>query len=228
MHIVFDIILVALFAFFLLRGYFKGFLKMILSLGRLILSAVITVIFGGAFAGWIDQKFVNPPVFNAVHDKVVELAGDTITNVESFVDELPAAIKNFVDAETLANKYGDANVSVNTMINDISVTVSNSISIVISTIVGYALLFVLSFVILTVAIFLIGRFVKNSPFKKGDKLLGLAVGAVSGLIVVALVSIVMYLIIYALGDLSAYENSVVFKFTKDINIFGFILDKLIG
>ncbi len=228
MSIVFDVLLVVLFAFMAIRGYFKGFMKMILSFGRLVLAVVITIIFGSAFSGWINEKFINPPIFDWVHGKLSELAGGAVTNVEEFLDGLPGIFKNFVDSEAFRDKYGDAGASVDTLVTDVSTSVSGAMSAVISTVVGYVLLFVLSFVILTVVIWVVGKFAKLPLIKTGDKLLGLAVGAVSGLLAVALVASVLYLIVYLTGDLSAYENSVIFKFIKDINVFGFIFDKLLA
>ena len=228
MNIVFDILLVALFAFMAIRGYFKGFMKMVLSFGRLILAVVITLVFGSAFSGWIDEKFINPPIYDWVFGKISELAGNAVTNVDEFLNGLPGIFKNFVDYEGFQDKYGEAGASVDALVTDVSTSVSGAMSAVVSTVVGYVLLFALSFVILTVVIWLVGKFADLPLLKTGDKLLGLAVGAVSGLLAVALVASVLYLIVYLTGDLSAYENSVVFKFVKDINVFGFIFDKLLG
>ena len=89
-------------------------------------------------------------------------------------------------------------------------------------------MFLILFAILSVVIFFVEKFAKLPLIETGNKLLGLAVGAVSGLLAVALAASILYAIIYVTGDLSAYENSVIFKFVKDINVFGFIFDKLIS
>ncbi|MBQ9779950.1 MAG: CvpA family protein [Clostridia bacterium] len=227
MNIVFDVILLALFAFMAIRGYFKGFMKMVLSLGRLVLAVIITIIFGSAFSGWIDEKFINPPIFEWVHGKISELAGNAVTNVDEFLEGLPGIFKNFLDSEAFQEKYSGAGASVDALVTDVSTSVSGAMSAVISTVIGYVLLFVLSFVILTIIIWLVGKFTELPLIKTGDKLLGLAVGAVSGLLAVALAASVLYLIVYLTGNLSAYENSIIFKFVKDINVFGFIFDKLL-
>lgn len=164
MNVLFDLVLVVLFGFMVLRGYLKGFLKTVLGFGRLILTVIITAIFGGMFSRWIDHTFVH---------------GHTMSSV-------------------------------------------------LSAVIGYVLLFTVTYVALTVVIHLVGIITKLPIIRTGDKLLGLAVGAVSGLLTVALVASVLYLIVYLTGELSAYENSVIFKFVKDINVFGFIFDKLIG
>ncbi len=228
MNIVFDILLVALFAFLAIRGYFKGFMKMVLSFGRLVLAVAITLIFGSAFSGWINEKFINPPIYDWVYGKISDLAGSAVSNVDEFLEGLPGIFKNFVDSDAFQDKYGDAGASVDALVTDVSTSISGAMSSVISTVLGYVLLFAISFVVLTIVIWLVGKFADLPILRTGDKLLGLAVGAVSGLLAVALVASVLYIIVYLTGDLSAYENSVIFKFVKDINVFGFIFDKLIG
>lgn len=228
MNIVFDILLVALFAFLAIRGYFKGFMKMVLSFGRFVLAVAITLIFGSAFSGWINEKFINPPIYDWVYGKISDLAGSAVSNVDEFLEGLPGIFKNFVDSDAFQDKYGDAGASVDALVTDVSTSISGAMSSVISTVLGYVLLFAISFVVLTIVIWLVGKFADLPILRTGDKLLGLAVGAVSGLLAVALVASVLYIIVYLTGDLSAYENSVIFKFVKDINVFGFIFDKLIG
>lgn len=228
MNVLIDILLIALFAFMAIRGFFKGFMKMVLSFGRLVLAMVITLVFGSAFSGWIDKTFVNPPIYEWVHGKLSELAGGAVTNVDEFLNSLPAAFKGFVDSEAFRDKYGEAGASVDALVTDVSTSVSGAMSAVLATVIGYILLFAISFAILTVVIWLVGKFAELPILKSGDKLLGLAVGAVGGLIAMALAASVLYLIVYLTGDMSAYENSVIFKFVKDINVFGFIFDKLLG
>ena len=228
MNIVFDILLVVLFLFMTIRGYFKGFMKMVLSFGRLVLAVAITLIFGSAFSGWINEKFINAPVYDWVFGKISDLAGNAVSNVDEFLNDLPGIFKNFVDSEAFQDKYGEAGASVDALVVDVSTSVSGALSNVISTVLGYVALFLLSFIVLTIVIWLVGKFADLPLLRTGDKLLGLLVGAVSGLLAVALVASVLYLIMSLTGDLSAYENSVVFKFVKDINVFGFIFDKLLG
>lgn len=164
MNVLFDIVLVALFGFMVLRGLIRGFLKTVLSFGRLMITVILTVLLGGRFSGWIGNTF-------------------------------------FPD---------------------------HAMSSVLAAVIGYVLLFIIIYIALTVVIHLVGIITKLPLLRTGDRILGLLVGAVSGLLAVALVSSVLYLILYLSGDLSAYENSTVFKFVKDMNVFGFIFDKLIG
>ena len=91
MQLVIDILLIAIFALLVFRGWWRGFMKSILSLGRLILSLVITILFGSAFAAWIDAKFVNPPVFEAVFKKFSDVAAEITASAEGGIDALVVA-----------------------------------------------------------------------------------------------------------------------------------------
>lgn len=228
MHILFDIVLLALFAFLMLRGYFRGFIKTVLSFGRLVLAVLVTLIFGAAFSGWIDKTFVNPPVFDFVYGKLYMLAGDAVENISEFVSDLPTALKGFVDSAALEEKYGAAGVSADVLVTDVATSVSGAVSSVISTVIGYVLLFALSFVVLTVVIFILNKVVKLPVIKTGDRILGLVLGVVSGLIAVSLVSAILYAIIYVSGNMEIYERSLIFKLVQRLNVFGFVFDRLLG
>ena len=54
MHVLFDILLLAVFAFFVVRGWMRGFVKSVLSFGRTVLSVLLTIAFGGVFASWLS------------------------------------------------------------------------------------------------------------------------------------------------------------------------------
>lgn len=228
MHILFDILLVVLFGFLVLMGYLRGFMKTVLSFGRLFLTVILTLLFGSAFSGWIDKTFVNPKVFESVYAKVSEVAGNAAEGVEGLIERIPAAFRGFVDTAALQDKYGEGGATMEAMVTDVSHTISDAMSIVISTVIGYLLLFVIIFILLTVAIFIVGKLVKLPVIKGCDKFLGLGVGVISGLIAVTLVSTVLYAIVYVTGDMSAFDNSVIFKLVHKINFFGFVLDKIIG
>lgn len=220
MNIVFDIVLIALFGFLLIRGYLKGFMKTILGFGRFVLAVIITLIFGAQFSGWIDVTFVNPPIYNAIYGKISEMASLATGSVDTFLADITEKYGNFIDTTSL--QVGD---SVDPLVESVSQSISGAISIVVSTIIGYILLFVLSFVLLTVVIFLVSKFAKLPVIGKVDKILGLVVGLVSGLVAASLLGTVLYAI--ATLFTPAEEISGVLKFVHDLNFFGFVFDKIL-
>ena len=206
MQLVIDILLIAIFALLVFRGWWRGFMKSILSLGRLILSLVITILFGSAFAAWIDAKFVNPPVFEAVFKKFSDVAAEITASAEggidALVEKIPDAFRGYLDLESV-----DPTAEINALVEEWSHTVANGISRVISLILGYILLFVLSFIVLTIVIFIVGKLAKLPAIKTVDKLLGLVVAIFSGAIAVIIVSIILGAILGLIGQGEIVEGS---------------------
>ena len=164
MQIVIDILFAVVFLLLVFRGWKRGFMKSVLSLGRLVLSLIITVVFGATFAAWIDAKFVNPPVFDAVFKKFSEVAAEVTATAEggidALVEKIPEAFRGYLDLETL-----DPTAEINALVEEWSHTVADGISKVIATVIGYILLFALAFLALTIVIFIVSKATK-APSKE--------------------------------------------------------------
>ena len=206
MQLVIDILLIAIFALLVFRGWWRGFMKSILSLGRLILSLVITILFGSAFAAWLDAKFVNPPVFEAVFKKFSDVAAEVTASAEggidALVEKIPEAFRGYLDLESV-----DPTAEINALVEEWSHTVADGISRVISLILGYILLFVISFVVLTVVIFIVGKLAKLPAIKTVDKLLGLVMGVISGAVAVIIISVILSAVLGVIGQGEVVEAS---------------------
>lgn len=215
MQLVIDILLIVIFGLLVFRGWWRGFMKSVLSLGRLILSLVITILFGSAFAAWIDEKFVNPPVFEKVYAKFSDIAAEVTASaeggVDALVEKIPEAFRGYLDLEAV-----DPTAEINALVEQWSHTVADSISKVISTVIGYILLFVIAFVVLTVVIFIISRFSKLPAIKTVDKLLGLVVGIVSGAIAVIFISVILGAILGVVGQAEIVEGSFMLRLFSGI------------
>lgn len=206
MQLVIDILLIVIFGLLVFRGWWRGFMKSVLSLGRLILSLVITILFGSTFAAWIDARFVNPPVFEKVFTKFSEVAAEVTASAEggvnALVEKIPEAFRGYLDLESV-----DPTAEINALVEEWSHTVADSISKVIATVIGYILLFVLAFLVLTVVIFIVTRFAKLPAIKTVDKLLGLVVGIVSGVVAVIFISVILSAILGVVGQDALVEGA---------------------
>lgn len=206
MQLVIDVLLIIIFALLVFRGWMRGFMKSVLSLGRLILSVLITILFGSAFAGWIDATFVNPPVFDTVFKKFSDIAAEVTATAEggidALVEKIPEAFRGYLDLESI-----DPASEINALVEEWSHTVADSISKVIATVLGYILLFALSFILLTVVIFIVGKLAKLPALKTVDKLLGLAMGAVSGVVTVIFISVILSALFGVFGQADVVEGS---------------------
>ena len=215
MQLVIDVLFMAVFAIPVFRGWRRGFTKSILGLGRLILSLVVTILFGSAFAGRIDETFINPPVFEAVSKKFSSIAAEVTASAEggiyALVEKIPEAFRGYLDLTTV-----DPTAEINALVEQWSRTVADGISKVISLILGFVLLFVISFILLTVAIFIVNKLVKLPVIQSVDKILGLAVGAFSGAVTVVVLSILLSAILGLVGQGELEEGSFMLRLFSGI------------
>ena len=215
MQLVIDILLIVIFGLLVFRGWWRGFMKSVLSLGRLILSLVITIVFGASFAAWIDAKFVNPPVFEAVFKKFSDVAAEVTASAEggidALVEKIPEAFRGYLDLESV-----DPTAEINALVEEWSHTVADGISKVIATVIGYILLFVLAFLVLTLVIFIVTRFAKLPAIKTVDKLLGLVVGLFSGAAVVIFISVILSALLGIFGQEALVEGSFMLRLFSGI------------
>lgn len=210
MQLVIDILLIAVFAIMVFRGWWKGFMKSVLGLGRMVLSIIIVIAFGSPFSAWIDGKFVNPPVFNAVFKKFSEI-GDEISatangSVDALAEKIPDIFRGHLDLSNL-----DPTAEIDALVEQWSHTVADSLSKIIATVIGYVLLFIIAFVVLTIVIFIVDKVAKLPLLKTADKILGLVLGAVSGILAVMVVSVILGALLGALGQGDVVENSFMLK-----------------
>ena len=213
MQLIIDLLLLAVFAVLALIGWWRGFLKAIFSLGRLALSLILTVLFGSAFAGWLDRILVNPPVYEAIHRKFTELATEAANTAQGGVDALaqkiPRIFQGYLDLENL-----DPASDLYALADSWSLTVAGGISKVISTIIGYVLLFVIAFLALSIAIFILGKLVEQIRFiRTTDKILGLLLGILGGAAAVLILSVVISLILPLIGQESVAQSSLMLRLT---------------
>lgn len=215
MQLVIDILLVVIFGLLVFRGWWRGFMKSVLSLGRLILSLVITIVFGASFAAWIDAKFVNPPVFEAVFKKFSDIAAEVTASAEggidALVEKIPEAFRGYLDLESV-----DPTAEINALVEQWSHTVADGISKIVATVIGYILLFILAFLVLTMVIFIVTRFAKLPAIKTVDKLLGLVVGLFSGAVAVIFISAILSAILGVIGQEAVVEGSFMLRLFSGI------------
>lgn len=78
--------------------------------------------------------------------------------------------------------------------------------------VSYALLFVLSFVAMTLLIWFVSKWVRRIPIiKHCDKILGIVLGVITGLVAVSVISCMLYLILRLAGADEVLDQSLAFK-----------------
>lgn len=101
-----------------------------------------------------------------------------------------------------------------------------------SRVLGYICVFIVTFIGATILIFIFKQ-IKIPIISKLDKLLGILIGAALGVLTVSLIAVMLNSLLSAMTWISnndtyieVYNNSYVFKFINEFNIFGFIKDVL--
>lgn len=226
MNIVLDILLALVLGGLIWTGWHRGFFKSVLSLGRLALTVILTIIFGPRVAALLDEKLIHPPIFDSVHAKLAEMAAKAGESTSSFFSSLSDKFGSVVDPSTFENQSAATNEQMNAMVEKYSQSISSKISLVVATIIGYVVLFLVCFLILSLLIWILGKLTKLPLIRKVDKVLGLLLGIVSGYLVVSLLAVLIYMILVATGSIDAYTTSHVFKFFYDFNVFKTIVPKI--
>lgn len=176
MNLILDVCLLAALGIPAFVGWKRGFAESVLRFGRLILALAATLIGGKAFSALLNRLWIYPAVYARVNPKFTDIAAAAEGRVEVMIQKIPAFFRPYLDVTG-----ADASNDLYQLAGAWSDTVSRGIAGVISSIVGYVLLFILSFLLLTLAIFVLRRVTKLPVIRTADQLLGLALGAVGGL-----------------------------------------------
>lgn len=101
-----------------------------------------------------------------------------------------------------------------------------------SRVLAYICVFILTFVCATIVMYLL-KSIKIPVISTLDKLLGILIGFALGMITVSMIAVMLNSLLSALTWLTSdnsyiavYDDSYVFKFVNEFNIFGFIKDIL--
>ena len=210
MQILLDALLMAVFAFLAYRGWRRGLARSVLGFSRMILSFVVTALFGSSFARWINEGFINPRVYSAVHGRLsdisLEISSTSEGGAEAFAERLPKMFRQYVELDSI-----DPTAKVSSLVEKWSHTVADGISKVVSTVLGYALLFLLSFLALTIVMMVVGGLAKLPVIRTVDRLLGLAGGILSGMIAVFILSVVLGAILSLTGQEDILDGSLTLR-----------------
>ncbi len=202
MSLLIDLVLLGVLGLLIFLGWKRGFAESVLRFGRLILAIAITLTCGSAFSALLNRIWIHPAVYARVHPTFMDMAAAAEGRVDALVAKIPAVFRPYVDVDAT-----DATADLYELAVEWSNTVSQGISGVISSVVGYVLLFVLAFILLTVAIFLLRGITKLPVIRTVDKLLGIALGAVSGILLVILLAVVLGAVLEVSGQGDLAEQS---------------------
>ena len=231
---IFDIILIAVLAFCIIRHFIGGFTSSILGIGKFIISVALAVLFGKLIAGLLADGFVGSSISYGVFVKLKEYIGGL--NLNEFFDSIPEGFRRFAqlvgaDVDALKLQYQSA-VTNDETIRAMADNIARPLVETVSAILGYALVFLVVFIALSIVCGLL-KFIHIPVLSTIDKWLGLALGVVIELFSVSLLSTVVYTALEVaaaltgdVGIMDFYNNSFVFKFIYNLRFFEFVRNLL--
>jgi uncharacterized membrane protein required for colicin V production len=230
MSLLIDVIVIAAFAGCLIRGIKKGFIKSIIGIVIVIAAIFGSVQFSPALADTMNDKFVHKGVVSAAKDSIPRVDTDTLIN------EMPPAFKKSLDRfktdpEDIKGLFENSDVeeTEEQKRNRIAEKMAAPLSKAISKALAFLVIFVVLYLILFVISIIVCAVVKLPLLKAADKLLGAALGGVSGILLAWGISLAICALLPHLSVLydgivpeTVIDNSIVVKFIGKFDPFNLI------
>ncbi len=209
MHIVLDILLVAIVVVAVVIGARRGFFKSVMGLVGIVLAVVLMASFAAPLASAVDDAVIRPWAV----DRAIEAQGVSA--------ETPTADLDLARVDTALSDYLNIDIS---GVDEIPETVGeylnaiflvNGITLAISKALAAVLIFVVSMLGLWILSFLLKPILKLPVLRQCNGLLGAAIGAVNAVIILLILATAIYLIGVtsqsADFDVATVDKTVLFK-----------------
>ena len=193
--ILIDVFVLLLLVFFTIVGYYKGFLRTILSLFGTVGSLVVAYLTKNVIANFLNDWFGwGTSIANVVMKQVSTLSQDFISVEGGTNEELVTIINN--------SKVGLIYKKIFSMIVPDEIlqptTVAGCVGNVVGNLALVVISFVLVFVLIKLIVFILNKILKKIPRRsvigKANQILGSVIGLVNGLIAVVTIFVIVYFI----------------------------------
>ena len=231
---IFDIILLGVLAFCVIKHFIGGLTKSIFGIGKFILSVVMALLFGKIIGGILADGIVGDAISYGVFFKLKEYVNGE--ELREFFNNVPSGFERFAkfigaDVNALREQYQFASSGDETL-REMADNISRPLAETVSGILGYVLVFLVVFIALTIVIALL-RNIKIPVISTLDKWLGLALGLILGLFSASMLATVFYTALEVaaaltgdVGIMDFYNDSFVFKFIYNLKFFEFVRNLL--
>ncbi len=200
MKLLIDIILLAVIIGFMMVGFKKGFVKMLISFVKNIVAFFIAFKFSGVLGAWLKKQFFMEKAREFIENKVAEFlgaetaAGADVTpllNAEhseflSFIDKMG------VDIDALSAAFEKSGGEINRAISEY---IAEPCVSAVSNVVAFILLFVGALIVISVISLILSLVVKLPVIKTTNRflggVLGLVLGIFSAFVITALIRAVL-------------------------------------
>ena len=230
-----DICLLGACIICIIIGFFKGFVKSLVSLVGNFLALVIAFSFSASLGSYLNTNYVREPIQQWFINTVTTVPEGTDAAIEDVdLDSLFTDMPDFfvdaaeflgVDMNSMAAKYSELKVNgleqakaavVNAMTNPLSESVSR--------VVAFLIIYIGCLIAISILVLVAEMVTKIPGIKQLDKLGGLLFGVVNGLILVFVLSSVMSFSMTVFLNSHTYsdkqkmtENTMIYKHIENIN-----------
>ncbi|MDR2647295.1 MAG: CvpA family protein [Oscillospiraceae bacterium] len=190
-----DVVLVLLFLFCVFRGMKRGLIKILLSLGAWLVALVMASVLSEALAQPVYEAFGANIARSAIAAQIDPNAGAgaVVVHAQSTLENMPDSFKDLaafagIDVDTLLANVQSASAPENVA----QYIESNLVAPIAVVAVRWALSFALFFVLVVALRFLagwLGKIAKLPLLKQADGLIGAALGAAQGVLVVLVIAL---------------------------------------
>ena len=189
----------------------RGLLLTLVKFSKLILSALAAQLWGGAFATFVGEKFLNAPIRASIYKTVNQTYQNTAGNLGADVSY--SMLPKFLQTQAMHEKLSDVEGTGDAMVNSVTDVITEEISSVVCGVIGYALVFVAT----ALAISLVYVLIKNAKymfpiFGRADALCGGILGVAFAWMVLLFAGSVLK---FFCGNQSFYTDSAVAKYFGD-------------
>lgn len=219
-----DIILLVVFASCVLDGRRKGFVKMILSVAATLAALFVAKVYAQPLSVWLNDGFVHGWVVDSVSKAISESMGSGSAAIVRAIPDyiIRAAQAVNVNVGEIASALG-SNVTALQVSEQICAAVEDAFILPMLRLAAFFVIFALASALLKFAVGFINGIFKLPVIKSFNKMLGALLGAVKGVIAVAVISLVFGLVASFAPETQfalAIDNSAVCKAVSEIlNLF---------
>ncbi len=181
-----DLILAAILVLACISGYRKGFIKALIGLVGTVAALIVATVFSGALGMWINDTFAHQAVQNVISENVssaLESDPEAGQLVFGAVDRY--VFSSGISAEEYVARIQEEGYDA---VDAVSSELAQSISVPLCKSIAYLVLFVLASAVLRIAAHILDRIFRLPVLKTANRLLGLLLGALCGLLLVMLLS----------------------------------------
>ncbi len=232
MTYVLDIVVLVIFVAAVFLGFKRGFLKSVIGVVGFLAALMVAFTFSETLTPWAYDTFVKSSTETAILTAIEKSASDTSASLEQNLQkaeqELPALVKSMMEKSgvSLTDLSSKMEGGIENTASAIAQTITEQVVkpvmfLLIRCILFFALL-VLARIVVKIVEKILGGIIKHTPLRATDKLLGLLLGAVKGLLWMLLAVTIMQFIAgftaqSALISEQSIENSAIVSKIAELN-----------